>query len=356
MIKGRVAIISRESNSPTLDIRMLSDSLTRRGDIEVVVLCKMLEHNYFSYMLHLMKQFHAFMTCDVIVLDTYCIMASIMRNHRRTNVVQMWHALSAVKKFSWQTVGLRDGRSPFIAKAMHMHEGYDYVLCASDITAEHFCAAFRVTRDKIVKLGLPRIDRIREDKTKVADVIYARYPELAGNRKNILYVPTFRKGRSVDVQSLANALDPERYNLIVKLHPIDYMSTVRIDRQGIIFDEEFDSYDMLGIADAVISDYSSYVVEASLRDIPLYLYTYDYEDYKDRVGLNVRYEEEAIGRYAYSSAVQLTKALEEPYDFEALRKFRDKYIDVDTNNCTEQLTDFIEKLIDKNRTGRYGSR
>ena len=32
------------------------------------------------------------------------------------------------------------------------------------------------------------------------------------------------------------------------------------------------------------------------------------------------------------------------YDMEALRAFRDRYIDIDTQNCTADLADFIERL------------
>ena len=34
-----------------------------------------------------------------------------------------------------------------------------------------------------------------------------------------------------------------------------------------------------------------------------------------------------------------------PYDMNALGAFRDKYIEVDTENCTGQLADFIESLM-----------
>jgi CDP-ribitol ribitolphosphotransferase len=37
----------------------------------------------------------------------------------------MWHALSAVKKFGWQTVGSEDGTRERTARIMRMHKGYD---------------------------------------------------------------------------------------------------------------------------------------------------------------------------------------------------------------------------------------
>ena len=33
------------------------------------------------------------------------------------------------------------------------------------------------------------------------------------------------------------------------------------------------------------------------------------------------------------------------YDFDALHAFRDRYIDIDTSDCTSALADFIESLV-----------
>ena len=49
---------------------------------------------------------------------------------------------------------------------------------------------------------------------------------------------------------------------------------------------------------------------------------------------------ETIGKYAFGDANDLAKALEEPYDFKALKEFRSKYIEVD-EDCTKALSDFI---------------
>ena len=234
---------------------------------------------------------------------------------------------------------------------MKMHEGYDYVTCASDITAEHFCEAFNVPRDKIVKLGLPRIDYIRsvtsgQGKEEMAAAVFEQYPELKKDgRKVILYAPTFHKGKPADVRGLVVALDPERYTVIVKLHPIDRASGEKVVADNVIYDQTFKSYDLLSVADAVISDYSSLVVEATLADIPLYLYVYDIDTYSRTTGLNVDFDAEPISDYVFRDAAQLAAALEKPYDFGRLGEFRDRYIDINTADCTADLADFIESLL-----------
>ena len=227
--KKKIAIISRESNSKSLDIAMLEAELLKRG-CDVTVLSKLLTKEKslksLGYIGHVMRQEAAILAADVVVLDTYCIPASMIPHGKGTKVMQMWHALAAVKKFGWQTVGKAGGSSEKVAKLMRMHRGYDYVVSPSDITAEYFCEAFDTDRDKVVKYGLPRIDYIKsvaagERHAEMAEKILTAYPQLrkAGPeaRKTVLYAPTFRRGKTVDVQSLIDALDPAKYDLVVKL-------------------------------------------------------------------------------------------------------------------------------------------
>ena len=357
--KGKkIAIISRESNSKTLDIAMLEEALTRRG-CDVTVLSRLLTKEKslkaLSYIGHVMKQEAAILASDVVVLDTYCIPASMIPHRKGTKVVQMWHALGAIKQFGWQTVGKEGGSSERTARLMKMHHGNDYVVCASDVTAEHFCKAFKADRSSIVKYGLPRIDYIksvaaggRHDET--AAKILSKYPQLKDSqKKTVLYAPTFRRGKAVDVKSLMDALDPEKYDLVVKLHPLYRGEAEAQNRPNVVFDEDFSSYDWLSVADVIISDYSSYVIESTLADKPLFIYAYDLEEYAENTGLNIDFESEPIAPYVFRSAKELAECIDaacagagsETYDMDAMRAFRDRYIDISTENCTAALADFI---------------
>lgn len=344
----RVSLISRESDDITLDFKLLKDELESRG-IEVEVLTKLLRKKIspamIGYLGHMAKQRKAMKNSDVIVLDTYCIPVSKYPHGDDLKVIQMWHALSAVKQFGWQTVGKKDGTSEKVAKAMKMHEGYDYVLSSSDVTSKYFAEAFRVDKNKIKKIGLPRIDYILKENPEIVKEIKTKYRELDGDKKTILYAPTFHKGKATDVEGLADEIDSKKYNLIVKLHPLDSDTPKTINREGVILDYHFNSYDLLRVSDIVISDYSSFVVEASLVEKPLYLYTFDQKEYEETTGLNMNFQEESIGKYVFQNAEELAAEIGNKYDFNALKEFRDKYIDIDTKDCTKQLADFIESLL-----------
>ena len=73
---ARVAIISRESNEKTLDVRMLEEELLRRG-IKVITLSRLLTKDSYvkalGYIGHVIKQELCILRSDVVILDTYCI-------------------------------------------------------------------------------------------------------------------------------------------------------------------------------------------------------------------------------------------------------------------------------------------
>ena len=353
--KGKVAIMSRESDTKSKDIIMLEEELLKRG-LEVRTLTKLLtkdkgKEEYLSYAGHMMSQAAAMVWADVVVVDTYIVPVCMLPHTGLTKVIQMWHALGAVKKFGWQTVGSDDGSPEKTAKLMRMHKGYDYVIAPSDATAAFFAEAFRTDPGKIVKLGLPRADYILDvtrgdGRYKAMGAVYALYPHLASSDKTVvLYVPTFRRGSQPDVKGLADALDPEKYELIVRLHPLYKAEGELPQAKHVIYEENIPTYDLLACADAVISDYSSLVVEATIADKPIYLYTYDIDSYSKSTGLNMDFTREAIADYVFTDAEALAAAMDKTYDMEALKAFRDKYIEVEPGHCTEQQADFIQSQI-----------
>ena len=145
-----------------------------------------------------------------------------------------------------------------------------------------------------------------------------------------------------------DALGTDRYNIVVKLHPLyrgDFATAG--DGANVIYDDDFTSFDWLAAADMIISDYSSLVIEATLADKPLFIYAYDLDEYEENTGLNIDFDSEPISPFVFRDAGKLANAIasaaDGDYDMDALRAFRDRYIDIDTSNCTAALADYIER-------------
>ena len=87
-------------------------------------------------------------------------------------------------------------------------------------------------------------------------------------------------------------------------------------------------------------------MEASLTDKPIYYYVYDISAYKQTTGLNVDPRVEMPAATAITGP-QLADLLTRDYDYEALARFRDRYITIDTDECTARLGDFIYGIIEE---------
>ena len=69
-------------------------------------------------------------------------------------------------------------------------------------------------------------------------------------KKTVVYAPTFRRGKTVDVQSLMDTLGTGRYNIVVKLHPLYRGDSAAADSgANVIYDDDFTSFDWLAAAD-----------------------------------------------------------------------------------------------------------
>lgn len=345
-LKEKVTIISRQSNEPTLDIQMLADCL-QENKIKTVVLTKKLEKGIseiISFSIHMVKQMYHIATSKVVVLDGYCILASVLPKRKGQKVVQIWHALGAIKKFGWQTVENPDGHSQDVAEIMCMHKNYDYILAPSKVTGSFFAEAFRTPEDKVVYLGLPRIDFIRKNDVDKNREIVQAYPVIK-EKINILYAPTFRKNAELDMEKLVQGFDFSRFNLIIKKHFLDKGDYTWAENAGAIVDTKFSSLEWLRICEKVITDYSALAFEAAILDRELYIYQPDVNAYEHKVGLNIDLSEESISAYVCKNEEELFASLNRAYNKDDIVRFRKKHLEIDLDNCTKKLSDFIAKLL-----------
>ena len=156
-----------------------------------------------------------------------------------------------------------------------------------------------------------------------------------------------RKNRPVDLKKFIEAFNPSEYTLIIKLHPLD-IYTKKILCRNVIYDTDFMSYDFLSVADYVISDYSSFAVEAALAGVPLYFYIADYDEYIRKTGVNIDFKDEIISEYVMEDIEDLAIKIKGEYNFDKLNGFRNRYIDLNMDNCTYNLAEFIIKQANKN--------
>lgn len=352
--QNKITMISRQSNKPSYDFLLLEkEILNKNKNTKVVILCKELKNGYKStikdkimYIFHMFKQMYHIATSKVVILDSYCIVISILKHKKRLKVIQMWHSMGTMKKFGYAILDKAEGSKEKLAKKMKMHCNYDYIFASSEAYKKDLAKGFNYTMDHILTYPLPRVDLLNDKKyqNEMKEKIYKKFPSLK-KKKNIIYCPTFRKNEEnlqKAIDKLVEATNLSKYNLIIKLHPL---SKIKVDKPGILVEKNFSTFDILSVADFVISDYSCVIYEAAQLNIPLYFYSFDIEKYLNERGLALDYNKELPGVIS-KDAKEIIDAIENrKYDFPSLKKFVSKYVK-QTNHATKDIVNFIFQIME----------
>ena len=351
--KNKVLMLSRQSNTINLDFRLLKEELEKakntETEFEIKILCKKIPKSIwgkFKYCFHVIRCMYHIATSKICVVDGYNIPISALKHKKGTEIIQIWHAMGAVKKFGYQCLNKGEGTTSKIARIMNMHANYTLITCTSEATRKIYSEAFNTDIEKIKVYGMPRIDYIlgkdNEIERKIIE-LKNDYPKLK-EKKNILYVPTFRRNETIDIDKIIEAVDNKKYNLIIRLHPLDQTKVEDEYKIG----EKYSTFDLIKLADYIITDYSAIAFEIATLNKPLFFYVFDINKYSRKRGVNINLKME-MKNSTRINIKEIMKIIEKnEYDYEELARFREKYVEtVDTDN-SKRIKDYI---IDKLKKG-----
>lgn len=349
-VRDKVTLISRQSDSASEDFLMLKAEIEKQSPkTEVKILSKKLRKSpgaLISYTGHIFVQMYHIATSKTVVLDSYCIAVSVLKQRRSLRVVQIWHAMGALKRVGLSILGEEEGSNPKLAKAMRMHRNYTHVLASGKACVKPFAEAFGCDEKSIVIGSLPRVDRLmsEEIKQRTIDKIFDIYQELKQakdcDKKIIVYAPTFRKHKdiSTEIEDLINTISSEERIIVIKKHPL--MKLCIEDRPGVIIDDTFSTEEMLYIADYVIADYSAIVFEAALLNKPMCFYAFDLDEYMASRSFYLDYEKDMPGAICKDVDEVETVLKDFCFDLEAVRNFAHNYVEK-TEGVTKELANLV---------------
>lgn len=356
--RKRVFFLSRQFNDIPLNYEMLINKL-KQEEIDVKVICKKVSVGVNSiirnekkkntkvteifysigYYFNLYKQMFYIATSKVVVIDGYNLTTSVLKHKKNTTIIQMWHALAAIKKFGYQTIGYPDGLKPRIAKMLCMHKNYNFVISGSKAMNKYFAEAFNVPETNVIEIGTPTIDYLLKENSKVVEEILHTYPQMK-EKINILYSPTFRSDGRDNTEEVIKSIDTKKYNLIITFHPknniIENNDIICIDRN------KFSTFDVLRTVDYVITDYSALAIDACVLDKKLLLYVYDYEQYDKENGININLFEELPNCVSRDINDLINVIDENKYNLKGYEKFRNKFVSNLNGDSTEKIVKIIK--------------
>lgn len=347
--QNKITFISRQHDFENIDFKLLRYEIEKRyPDVKCIVLTKMIHPGLISkvkYGFHMFRQMYHLSTSQIVILDTYCILVSILEHRPELKIIQMWHALGALKQFGYSILDREEGTSRTVAELMEMHKNYTYVCASSKICVPFFAEAFHVPQGKIKVLPLPSTDLLI-DKTYqkvMSERIFGCYPELKNDKKKIVYAPTFRKNEDMTqvTKELINAFDLEIYDLIIKFHPL---TRIEISDNKVWELKEFETFEVLSIADYVITDYSAIVFHAVLMEKPIFFFDYDLDDYMKKRSFYIDYIDEMPGMISKDPGTIARAIFDDDFDLEREKQFKEKFVADTKDGYVQDWMKFIEEM------------
>jgi teichoic acid ribitol-phosphate primase len=250
-----------------------------------------------TYLLRLIRGTYLLRTSELFIVDNAYLPIHVAPHRPGTTVVQVWHAVGALKRFGADTAGGLHG-----PERSFLHRHYDYVVCGGEASRRPWSAALRTPVERVLPLGVARTDFFFDPAALAAarERVLDRYPRLRDGRV-VLYAPTFRgRGRhkraapAFDAVALRARL-PSSDVLALKSHP--NLDPTRVSTAGfdVVVDPALEINEVFAAADVLVTDYSSAIYEWALLRRPLVLLTADLEAYERDPGLYLDARTELIG-------------------------------------------------------------
>ena len=342
-VQNKYVFLSKLSYKPPLDFLLLSDALKKNDPrCKIVILCQPID-NRFKYVFHIFRQMYHLATSKAIFLERSCLAVHVLKHKKSLQVIQLWHALGSMKKFGYAILDTKEGQPHELAKVLKMHQGYTSILISSFSFLDDYLEGFNIDGSTVVEIPLPRADLLTDEeyrKQKRKEIIDEM--PILGQKKNILYCPTFRKMKSPSTQKkmaeLIERIDFDTYNFIYSPHPV---SKVRIEDSRVIRSKR-SSQELLFVADYVISDYSSIIYEAGLMGLPTYLYAYDWAEYRKGRLHNIDLTKD-VPLLFIQNADKIVSAIEQDdFDFTKFNEFISDSVKMPKDKtCCEAIVDLV---------------
>ncbi|MBN6885253.1 CDP-glycerol glycerophosphotransferase family protein [Cytobacillus horneckiae] len=308
------------------------------------------------YFIHMLKASYHLATSRYFIIDDYYFPVYVISKPRAgTDIVQLWHAAGAFKKFGYSLLNKEYGPSEEYIKSIKVHGNYTKVYVSTNNVVPHYAEAFQMSQEKIFPLGLPRTDFFFEHKNseKLRDRLNQRYPHVK-NKKLMLYAPTFRGSGHyqdrfqgyINVPYLNEKIGVE-YSLLIHLHP--YMkSGMEITQENQEFachvDGEFTIEELLVLSDVLITDYSSVIFDYSLLEKPMVFFAPDLEEYTKERDFYYNYKSMIPGPLFSKTEELVEWLLNGDWDAKRVKDFKAYFFDYHDGKASERI---LKHLLDE---------
>lgn len=271
-------------------------------------------------------------------------------------VINTWHGIPL--KFLGYDVPNGNVDVANVARNFYMS---DFLISPVKFTTEIYKNAYKLNglyNGNVIETGYPRVDAtVKRDKAALKKELEAYGVPYDENKKLILYAPTWKgeKYASPDVaideydeflRIVSEQIDTDEYQVLFKPHQIVYKTMLD---KGIVR-ENFvpavvNTNVLLGVADVLVSDYSSIFFDFLATGRPIYFYINDVDVYKQMRGLYFNIED--LPGPVAQSVEQLALWLKDTstystlFNYENYEKAVKKFVTFEDGNVCQRVVDAI---------------
>ena len=195
-------------------------------------------------------------------------------------------------------------------KKQNIKPDFDYALVPGPVFVKTKSGLWNCEQDRLLMMGYPRYDWMLHPSMNQEEIL----ERLFGwkGRKAVIWMPTFRKSElggcaeneielpcqlpgirdEEELKQIDAYLRREQILLIIKKHPLQTgwdqeeqgFTNIRYVSEDLLDRKEVRLYELIGVCDGLLSDYSSVAVDYLLLNRPLGYVLADYEIYKEKRG------------------------------------------------------------------------
>jgi CDP-glycerol glycerophosphotransferase (TagB/SpsB family) len=249
----------------------------------------------------------------------------------------------------------------------------DMTVATSELSKKMFSEFFGVPADSVFISGYPRNDLMLHAKQNRHSIKTKTNPPLNDYNKILFWMPTFRRssvkrnpvGKKLSAGEIFHVqnFNVNQFNDILKKHNtlclvkphymysfnegianMDHVKSIDDDwihKQGITL------YHLLACTDALITDYSSVMVDYTLLEQPIFCLATDLEEFKKMQGLYFDDYENWVPTKLLENQTDFFDALEEylctgkdPYEAKR-KKIRDVYFQYQDDNSAQRIAEYV---------------
>lgn len=240
----------------------------------------------------------------------------------------------------------------------------DYTVVTSKLTQEFMAKAFGVSQDSAIITGYPRNDWMLEAQQQKEKIV-AKIPDFKKYDKILIWMPTFRANqkdiiknvfsiKNFDIEKFESLLEKNNTLCIVKPHHLVKRYLDNKKSSNIVYIDDFwiyrhqlSLYHLLACTDALITDYSSVMIDYSLLDQPVFCVATDLKEYKKEGELYFEDYENWVPTKLFKNQEEFLINLEEFLIsgkdlYQSNRhKIRDLYFEYKDTNSAKRIADIV---------------